>query len=244
MNAGEVLCFGSGGPSADGYGNGRTPIAIPGVPAGLKSLASSSSAGTCGVTASGGLSCWSDGRGARPVTVPGLPPIASLTFGPNPAAGVPGLESNGTSHACAVTLAGGAKCWGGGRAGELGNGTTSGSGAAVDVKGLTSGVAAVDAGSSFTCALTTSGGVKCWGHGFYGILGNGTIPTKQATPVDVTGLSSGVTQVVASGYYHACALLATGRIKCWGWNTAGQLGHGDKRMRYSRPVDVVFARRR
>jgi len=34
------------------------------------------------------------------------------------------------------------------------------------------------------------------------------------------------TRSVASGYYHSCALLLNGTVKCWGRNTDGQLGNG------------------
>jgi alpha-tubulin suppressor-like RCC1 family protein len=82
------------------------------------------------------------------------------------------------------------------------------------VTGLSSGVAQVRGGQYHTCAVTTDGGVKCWGWNFAGQVGDGTL-VDAWTPVDVSGLTSGVTQV-ATGGDHTCALTTSGGVKCWG----------------------------
>lgn len=56
-----------------------------------------------------------------------------------------------------------------------------------------------------------------------GQLGNGG-NTNSTVPVQVTGLTSGVT-ALAVGYQYACAV-HNGAVKCWGSNNNGQLGNG------------------
>jgi alpha-tubulin suppressor-like RCC1 family protein len=186
----------------------------------------------CAVTSAGGVRCWglNDegqlGDGTRqnrsvPVDVPGLAGVSAVAAG--------------AFHTCVVTVAGGVKCWGYNRYGQLGDGTATEELAPVDVVGLGSGVKAVAAGLH-TCALLTTGGVKCWGDNDAGQVGDGT-KTNRPTPVDVVGLTSGVA-AISTDDVHTCALLATGGVKCWGANTAGQLGDGTKTNR-STPVDVV-----
>ena len=89
--------------------------------------------------------------------------------------------------------------------------------------GLTSGVAAIVAGATHACALTTGGAVKCWGGNTAGQLGDNST-TQRLTPVPVSTLSSGVL-AIAAGQYHTCAVMIAGGVKCWGLNTNGQLGN-------------------
>ena len=138
------------------------------------------------------------------------------------------------------------KCWGVNWFGQLGDGTQTRRSIPVDVVGLSSGVQAIAAGDGHTCALTSSGGVKCWGWNTYGQLGDGTQTDRGeglSVPVDVIGLSSGVYAIVA-GARHTCALVRSGNgsvaqstttdkpgtegfaVKCWGDNAQGQLGDG------------------
>ncbi|MCE6959225.1 putative Ig domain-containing protein [Cereibacter sphaeroides] len=92
----------------------------------------------------------------------------------------------------------------------------------VHIAGTPMAVKDIRAGSYFSCALTAADGVKCWGRGFSGQLGNGEL-AESWRPVAVSGLESGVAALDV-GETHACALLKTGEIRCWGVNASGQLG--------------------
>jgi hypothetical protein len=113
-------------------------------------------------------------------------------------------------------------CWGNNSNGQLGDGTTTDCWAPVEVVGLSSGVAAISAGSGHTCALKSSGEVNCWGNNFWGQLGNGT-NYESWYPMGVIGLDGGVASISAGGEY-TCVTTASGGAKCWGSNSRGQLG--------------------
>lgn len=142
----------------------------------------------------------------------------------------------GYEHICALTSRSGVICSGSNFYGELGNGEKPTNGKPVDVDGLSSGVIAITAGYNYTCALTSSGGVKCWGENDKGQLGDGTKSTRY-TPVDVSGLTSGVV-AITSGYAHTCALTSSASVKCWGWNAEHQVS--DDYYDHLIPVDVHY----
>lgn len=148
---------------------------------------------------------------------------------------VPAITA-GARHSCALLTSGGVKCWGSGTNGQLGNNLNSEQLTPADVTGLSSGVAAISAGGQHTCALLANGGVKCWGLGENGQLGNNDTSNTSA-PVDVIGLSSDVT-AIAAGSQHTCALLMNGAVKCWGAGLRGRLGN-DNTSDQSTPVDVI-----
>ncbi len=165
-------------------------------------------------------------RGIRATAALGLI-VAALSYGviagPAASAASPSTAlsiSAGFGQTCAVTGPNNAaRCWGRNDSGELGTGSTASSLTPIGVSGLSSKVAAVSAGGSRSCALTTSGGLKCWGSS----PGNGT--GSSLSPVSVSGLSSGVRSVSAGGTF-TCALTTAGGVRCWGAGSLGQLGDG------------------
>ena len=182
---------------------------------------------TCALNEQGGVSCWGyggwgllgDGTGnssSEPVTVAGL------------TSGVAAVAS-GQHHHCALLTTGALKCWGYGDNGQLGTGGTGQFMSPVDAVALTDKVIEIVAGHQHTCALTVSGGVKCWGWNGYGQLGDGST-TNRFTPVDAVGLTSGVVKISA-GYATTCAVLQNGNTKCWGRNDHGQVGDGTNTTR-------------
>ncbi len=233
--SGGVTCWGYNGYGQLGDAtttSSSTPVAVSGLTGGVAAVSAGENH-TCALTAGGGVTCWGwnfygqlgDGtttNSSTPVDVSGL------------TSGVVSISS-GVFHTCALTAGGGVKCWGRNLEGQLGDGTATNSSTPVDVSGLGSGIAAVSAGSGHTCALTTGGGVRCWGRNLEGQLGNGTT-ADSATPVDVSGPSSGV-GAISAGYYHTCALTTSGGALCWGRNVEGQLGDGSMANRTA-PVDV------
>ncbi len=84
-----------------------------------------------------------------------------------------------------------------------------------------------DNGSS--CALLSTGRVDCWGYNNDGELGNGTTASSDV-PVAVRAITNAKAIVGDNdgGSYGGsfCAVLATGQVKCWGYNNDGELGNG------------------
>lgn len=235
---GETWCWGSG--SYGQLGDGETdhegfPVQVVSFTDPL--LISAGGNTTCGVDMFNQAFCWGAGGYGQ------MGNGTNLTINLSPVAvsigNVVKISAGGASQVCAITIAGAAYCWGADSFGQLGNGAPlADSNLPVQVTGLGAGtMAEIAGGGLFTCGLTTGGGVKCWGYNADGELGNNST-TDSPIPVNVSGLSSGVS-AIAAGEYHSCALMAAdGSVKCWGYNGDGQLGDGTDINRLI-PVAVV-----
>jgi alpha-tubulin suppressor-like RCC1 family protein len=202
-----------------GYGYGGTPVAVTGITDATTVAVGSSHA--CAVLAGGSVKCWGanvfgqlgDGTNnpaPTPVTVSGLTDATTVAAN--------------DFNTCARRTNGGVRCWGNNNNGQLGNNDIPNpSSTPVIVSGLTD-ATTVATGYGHSCARRTGGGVRCWGDNGWGQLGDPTAANPSPTPVDVSGLTDATT--VATGLWHSCAVLASGTVKCWGYNGDGQLGDG------------------
>jgi alpha-tubulin suppressor-like RCC1 family protein len=172
----------------------------------------------------------------------------------------------GAEHTCALRAGGTVVCWGANEVGQVGSGDDAIAWAPREVPGLVD-VEQIAGAAGVTCARRKGGAVRCWGavrkalplsarvdvEGVAGarqiavgpdkltaLLGDGSVVQKSlrdASPVrKVEGITGAVE--VSAGYRHACALLPTHHVLCWGKNDIGELGDGTTRGSEA-PVEVV-----
>ena len=241
--SGGVKCWGSNGSGQLGDGTttgSMVPVDVTGLPgtAYAVSVGGNHSLGgdhSCAIVgASRNVVCWGNnvyGQLGNDTTTNSSTPVYAHNNVGTDMADIQQVAV-GAHHTCAITSSNRVICWGENYRGQLGDGTGGTSGdlsdraVLVNIAGAYT-ATAISAGSLHTCA-TIDGGVKCWGYGRQGRLGNNDpAESTQLVPVDVVGLEagSGVT-LVAAGNGHSCALDTTPspQILCWGDNREGQLG--------------------
>jgi len=222
-----VACWGNdvAGQLGDGldvlYVDAEQPVTVTGLD--QVSALSLGQGFSCALRLDGTVVCWgSDQYGQTgdstmswpmlPNTIPGLAKATAIQAG--------------AGHVCAILADRTVSCWGANHSGQLGPGDAAVTRATpVAVPGL-SGVVALAAGSSHTCALLDNQRVACWGYDQQGQLGVATPSdaTSIATPTLVPGVDHVV--AIAAGQAHTCALIADGTVSCWGAGRAGELGDG------------------
>ena len=159
----------------------------------------------------------------------------------------------GEFHTCVLLDTHQVKCFGFAEEGQVGSGDDIDVGTRpshmgdnlpyVDL-GEDAAVRKIELGESFSCAILYSNQVKCWGSNGGGELGNGggfdlgdgsNEMGNNLPPVSFEANTS--VKAIALGVHHACAILDTDQLTCWGRNSQGQLGYGDTTLRSS-PTNV------
>jgi len=223
LSGGTVNCWGNNlggelgdgtntGPDEDGYGS-YTPVTVLGI-----TTATEVSAGyehTCALLSDGRVTCWgvdSNGQLGDGSYGPEIcePLTAGCSTTPVLVSGITSATTiaAGAFYTCAMLADGTVNCWGQNGAGQLGNGTTTGSNTAVPVFGISS-ATAIAAGGFQTCAVLSDGTVNCWGANDYGQLGNGTT-TEATTPVSVSGIGVALSVVWMSSNTAVATINANG----------------------------------
>ncbi|MCX4242723.1 RCC1 domain-containing protein [Paraliomyxa miuraensis] len=140
----------------------------------------------------------------------------------------------GDEHVCARWHTGAIKCWGvftsgrlgyAGQAQNVGDDETPADRPFVDVGAP---VTQLALGPDFTCALLDTAEVKCWGVNLYGQLGQGHVGElgllEEPAAIAPIDFGADVPLQIAAGGEHACAVMQSGALRCWGRNDYGQIG--------------------
>lgn len=218
LSNGTVKCWGDNGNDALGENasgdHSATPVlqgvaAVTQVTAGYRN--------TCALISTS-VECWGSdfyGQLGDGGWTDSKDPVPVTTIGPAT------QISSDMDTTCALQIDHTIYCWGINDSGELGNGTFDEGPGPAKVSNITDAVQ-VSAGNMHVCAVLADNTTDCWGSNAHGELGDGS-QTDRYTPVAVSGLTS-ATRVTASATDHACALLQSGAIDCWGYNMWYELG--------------------
>lgn len=235
--AGHAYCWGSNrggelgiGAAANLVWNRNTPAPVSG---GLTFEAIQAGWDfTCAVTGDGRVFCW----GLYPGTDDGQPFPSAV------ASGQAFTDINGWNrYLCGLRAAGAAYCWGSNDFGQLGDLTIEDRDAPVRVVGdLIFGM--LQTGEYHTCGVTTDGDAYCWGRNAFGELGAESTTVLNGIayshyPLPVTG--GHTFTLVSPGFYSTCGVTDLNEAYCWGSNTGGQLGAGDRPLESMTPVPAA-----
>jgi alpha-tubulin suppressor-like RCC1 family protein len=250
LATGAIRCWGSGTNGRLGYnattsvGDGIGPAinSAGDVPLGASAVQISAGNGhTCAVLSTGAVRCWGVGGSGQlgynnTLNVGDSAGTSILAAGDVPLGGSAKQVAAGFLHTCALLVGGTVRCWGSGANGPLGynNGASVGDGVGIAITAagdvpLGGTATQITAGNTVSCALLTTGAVRCWGFGGGGVLGYNNTTTVGAgvTSIVAAGdvpLGGSATSIFTSGS-HTCALLTTGAVRCWGAGANGRLGY-------------------
>jgi alpha-tubulin suppressor-like RCC1 family protein len=162
-----------------------------------------------GTNQNGELGNNSNTNSNTPVQINGLSNITDIAGGFNQSIA---LKSDGTVWV-----------WGNGSDGAMGNSTYNSWNIPLQVPNLND-VTDIAGGNNFFVVLKSDSTVWTWGNNSFGSLGIGSFALNSSVPVQITSLSEIV--AIDAGADHGISLDSEGRVWCWGYNYAGQLGNG------------------
>lgn len=242
---GRVRCWGSNSNGKLGYGNkedigdNEFPFTAGDIQIGgsVVQLAAGWDH-TCVLLEEGKVRCWGDGTYGQ-LGYGNQEDIGDdehpFSVGDVPVGGQVVQLAAGIAHTCVLLVGGQVRCWGNGEDGRLGYKNVNSIGddehpsvaGNVNVGGL---AIQISAGGSHTCALFEGGKIRCWGHGYYGDLGYGNKNNigDDEYPELAGDVPVGSMATQISTGKHTCALLQTGKIRCWGYGWHGELGYGNQ----------------
>jgi alpha-tubulin suppressor-like RCC1 family protein len=141
----------------------------------------------------------------------------------------------GWEYSCAVTIDDRGFCWGDGSFGHIGDGGIIDRYTPRAVAGGLQ-IDRLNVGGNHSCAEVTGNQVYCWGVNEQGQFGNGTTKLTNVRPVLAAGGRRFVQ--VSAGGGHTCGVNGSAAAFCWGSNSDGELGTGN-RTRSTTPVQVA-----
>ncbi|MFM8973827.1 MAG: hypothetical protein ACKOOG_14605, partial [Actinomycetota bacterium] len=225
---GTAKCWGANyiGQLGDGTTTRRlVPTAVTGL-TGAKAIATGADH-SCALLVTGAVRCWGNnhyGQLGDNTRTDRRTPVAVLSV-----ANAVAIAA-GEFHTCALLVGGTLKCWGYNEWGQLGNGNIIDQQVAVAVMAGATPLAnavSLTGGWLFTCARIAGGTARCWGLNSSGQLGVAGANLYIKSPTVVKNTSGNLVNVatIVAGESHACARLADGTPRCWGYNTYGQVGN-------------------
>lgn len=133
----------------------------------------------------------------------------------------------GTFHACGVLVAGQVYCWGDNSSGHLGIGNPnvfdSGTPLATSTSALFS---QIDAGYDYSCGVTTTFALHCWGANVSGESGSATSVGQIAYSPALAATGEWIEVNVGGTSPQTCAITRNRlSVRCMGNNDSGQLGN-------------------
>ncbi|MFV8248982.1 hypothetical protein [Bdellovibrio bacteriovorus] len=168
------------------------------------------------------VKCWGKmGTGSAathvPISITGLPnDISTLS--------VNGSTYADVRHGCGLTESGDVWCWGSNYRSRRGAVSGSVPWASANQVAMPVKSKKVKVGTDASCALGVDNNLYCWGVGLP-VANNAYELTESYTPMRMDSFGETLTDFQL-GELASCAITASNRVKCWGFNRFGEMGNG------------------